>query len=83
MMVSVSRSHWHRGNNDNAIIPLHSHLYSQEAPGFLSENAEILMAVEQISSACEGRGVWVVDRGGDRRALLEPMIDGASNFIIR
>lgn len=57
-------------NNDNAIIPLHAHLYSQDAPGFLSENAEILMAVDQVSTACQGRGVWVVDRGGDRGALL-------------
>jgi hypothetical protein len=70
-------------NNDNAIIPLHAHLYSQDAPGFLSENAEILMAMEQVSTACQGRGVWVVDRGGDRGALLEPMIDKERHFIIR
>ncbi|MBF0369358.1 MAG: transposase [Magnetococcales bacterium] len=70
-------------NGDNAIIPLHSHLYSQEAPGFLSENAEILMAVEQVSAACENRGVWIMDRGGDRGALLEPMVDASRSFIIR
>jgi hypothetical protein len=70
-------------NNDNAIVPLHAHLYSQEAPEFMSENAEILMALNQVSEACQGRGVWVVDRGGDRGALLEPLLDAKRSFIIR
>jgi len=51
-------------NEDNAIVPLHSTLYSQRAPDFVSENAELKAAMAAVSEACEERGVWVIDRGG-------------------
>jgi len=44
------------------MTPLYEHLYSQEAPGFVSENAEILRAVDLVSSHTEGKGIWVIDR---------------------
>lgn len=70
-------------NGDNAIVPLHSHLYSQDAPDFVSENHEILGVIERVAQASEGRGIWVIDRGGDRGTLLEPLIDAQRAFIIR
>ncbi len=48
-------------------MPLYSALCSQKAPDFQSENEEIKNAFSQVAAACDGRGVWVVDRGGDRR----------------
>ena len=36
-----------------------------------------------MAAACDGRGVWVVDRGGDRRELYKPLLAGAHSFIIR
>ena len=70
-------------NEDTAIVPLYSALYSQKAPDFQSENAEIKTAFSQVAAACDGRGVWVVDRGGDRRELYKPLLAGAHSFIIR
>jgi hypothetical protein len=67
----------------NAITPLAQHLWSQKAPDFVSENEEILGLVDNVSQACGGRGVWVMDRGGDRIKLLKPLIDRDLDFIIR
>jgi hypothetical protein len=36
-----------------------------------------------VSEACEGRGVWVVDRGGDRGALYADLLAKGRSFIIR
>jgi hypothetical protein len=57
--------------------------YSQKAPDFQSENQEIKTAFSQVAAACDGRGVWVVDRGGDRGELYAPLLDGGQSFIIR
>jgi len=70
-------------NEDNAIVPLHSTLYSQRAPDFVSENAELKAAMAAVSEACEGRGVWVVDRGGDRGALYADLLAAGRSFVIR
>ncbi len=70
-------------NEKSAIVPLYSALYSQRAPDFQSENEEIKTAFREVSAACGGRGVWVVDRGGDRGELYTPLLDAGQSFIIR
>lgn len=65
------------------ITPLYGKLYSQEAPGFHSENAEILTAVRQTSKHTKGRGIWVMDRGADRKKLIGPLLKEQERFIIR
>jgi len=70
-------------NETTAITPLYSALYSQKAPDFQSENEEIKTAIFKVAAACDGRGVWVVDRGGDRGELYKPLLAGAHSFIIR
>jgi len=70
-------------NEDNAILPLYAALYSQKAPDFVSENEEIMTAIRTVACACHGRGVWVVDRGGDRGELYAPLIQEGHTFIIR
>ena len=70
-------------NEDKAIIPLYSALYSQKAPDFVSENEEIKTAFAKVSAACGKRGVWVIDRGGDRGELYDPLLAGGHSFIIR
>ncbi len=69
-------------NEEAAIVPLYSALYSQKAPDFQSENEEIKTAFSQVAAARDGRGVWVVDRGGNRRELYKPLLAGAHSFII-
>lgn len=67
----------------NKIIPLAHHLWSQKAPGFVSENQEILDLIDAVATATEKRGVWVVDRGGDRIKILQPLIERELDFIVR
>src|SRR5262245_52188378 len=70
-------------NEDTAIVPLLSVLYSQAAPGFVSENAELKAAMAAVSEACAGRGVWVVDRGGDRGELYAELLAAGRSFVVR
>ena len=67
----------------NEIIPLHMSLYSQKSPDFISENDEILAAIDQVGEAVQNRGIWVIDRGADRDAIFEPLLKKNRNFIIR
>src|SRR5258706_2685204 len=60
--------------NGSEITPLYQQLYSVKAEKFESENAEILAAVDQIGKHTQSRGIWAVDRGGDRKKLLEPLL---------
>jgi hypothetical protein len=70
-------------NEDTAIVPLVSTLYSQAAPNFVSENAELKAAMAAVSEACAGRGVWVIDRGGDRGELYADLLAAGRSFVIR
>jgi hypothetical protein len=69
--------------NGNEIVPLYQKLFSVEAEDFTSENAEILAAVDLIRAHTQGRGIWTIDRGGDRKKLLEPLLDRGDRFVIR
>lgn len=64
-----------QANGENKITPLYQHLYSQDAPDFKSENSEILKSVDEISTRTHTRGIWVVDRGGDRKKLIVPFLE--------
>lgn len=65
------------------MVPLVGKLYSAVAPGHVSENGEILEVMDMVASAAEKRGIWVMDRGGDRRKLIEPMLQKGYRFLIR
>jgi hypothetical protein len=65
------------------VLPLYQELYSQKAPDFDSENEEILKAIETVSRGTGGRGTWVMDRGGDRREILAPLLRWKCPFLIR
>jgi hypothetical protein len=52
------------------IVPLYQKLFSVEANDFTSENAEVLAAVDLIRAHTQERGIWTMDRGGDRKRLL-------------
>jgi hypothetical protein len=69
--------------NGSEIVPLYQKLFSVEAKEFTSENAEVLAAVDLIREHTQGRGIWTMDRGGDRKKLLEPLLDRAQRFVIR
>ena len=69
--------------NGSEITPLYQKLYSAEAQDFRSENEEMLAAIDLIRSHTRGRGIWAIDRGGDRKKLLEPLLDRGERFVIR
>lgn len=66
------------------ITPLHTHLYSQKSPEFVSENVEIIKAVDRVTKHTGERGIWAIDRGGDRRrGVIAPLMRRGQRFIIR
>jgi len=69
--------------NGSEIVPVYQKLYSAEAQDFESENAEVLAGVDLVREHTQGRGIWAVDRGGDRKKLLEPLLDRQERFVIR
>lgn len=65
------------------ILPLYQRLYSYTAPDFVSENNEILKAVDAVMQHVGTRGIWVIDRGGDRKKLYGPLLDRGARFLVR
>jgi hypothetical protein len=65
------------------IIPLYNRLYSLAAPGSIGENAEIFKAMDMVSKAVDNRGIWVIDRGADRRIIFDHLLSRQRRFIIR
>jgi hypothetical protein len=71
------------GVEGSEITPLYQKLFSAQAQDFVSENAEILEGVDRIRAHTQGRGIWAIDRGGDRKRLLEPLLERRERFVIR
>lgn len=67
----------------NKIVPLYQRLWSCEAPGFVSENEEILRGVDAVMEHVGNNGVYVYDRGGDRINLFGPLLDRNARFLVR
>lgn len=65
------------------VVPLYQALYSAEAPDFVSENHQILRGIDQVRQYAGKRGIYVMDRGGDRMNLFGPFLDRDMRFIVR
>jgi len=67
------------------VIPLYCEAWSQEAEGFLSENDQLFGAIDTVSRYVGSRGIWAIDRGGDRNRILERFLspEGPKRFVIR
>jgi len=65
------------------LTPLYQQLFSVRAQDFVSENDELLSAIDQLRAQTRGRGIWAMDRGGDRRKLLEPLLERRERFVMR
>lgn len=68
---------------ESVFIPLYNRLYSQAGPDFISENAEVRKAISLVSEQTEKRGIWVLDRGGDRRKIIHHLLRNKHRFILR
>ncbi len=65
------------------LIPLYGELYSQEANNFRSENRQILNAVDRVREGIGLRGIWAIDRGGDRSRLFKGFLERKLRFVVR
>lgn len=65
------------------VTPLVNHLWSQDAPGHKSENAEVLSCIERVTHRVASRGIWVMDRGGDRMSIMRELLRKHRRFLIR
>jgi len=68
---------------EKVLTPLYIRLYSQVGPDFKSENVEVRKAISFVSEHTEKRGIWVLDRGGDRRKIIHHLLEEKLRFIIR
>ena len=73
----------HLGYHEDALVPLYGHLYSAKAPDFRSENHELFKAIDMVRHAAQGKGIWVMDRGGDRNQLYDYLLGHHQRFILR
>jgi len=51
------------------IVPVRQKLFSAQAEQLRSQNAEIPAMVDQVNRRLAGRGIWMMDRGCDRKKL--------------
>jgi hypothetical protein len=65
------------------LIPLYGELYSQEARDFRSENRQILNAVDRVMEGVGQKGIWAMDRGGDRSRLFKGFLERKLRFVVR
>ena len=65
------------------LSPLLLRPYSQDQPGFLSENDVWLNALRQLRHATGGRGIGLLDRGGDRPEILADLLRWQPRWIVR
>lgn len=65
------------------IVPLYQKLYSSRAPEYGSENLQLLRAIDGVGTVVGWKGIWVMDRGGDRRHLLGALLERQLRFVIR
>jgi hypothetical protein len=65
------------------LIPLYGELYSQEANAFRSENRQILDAMDRVMGGIGPKGIWAVDRGGDRSRLFKGFLERKIRFVVR
>lgn len=67
------------------VIPLFLEAYSQEAKDFKSENDQLFKVIEMVGAHLGNKGVYAIDRGGDRGKLYEKFLEKKKEkrFVIR
>ena len=65
------------------IVPLHWRLWASDADDSVSENREIFATVETVAAHAKRRGIYVIDRGGDRGEIFAHFLGKSRRFIVR
>lgn len=74
---------YHWGVRRDTLNPLMLRPYSPRQPGYRSENDLILRWMWTLREATAGRGIWLIDRGGDRPEILSGLLRIQKRWIIR
>lgn len=64
-------------------VPILLEPFSHEQPLCPGQNPVIIEAVRRVFDRTGGRGVLVIDRGGDARSLLDDWLDQDYRFVVR
>jgi hypothetical protein len=65
------------------LVPLYGRLFSHVDEGHESENIEIRDAIGEVAEVVDRRGIWVMDRGGDRGYLFKYLLSNRHQFLVR
>lgn len=65
------------------LVPLYGRLFSHVVAGHESENIEIREAIGEVAEVLGHRGIWVMDRGGDRGYLFKYLLSAKHRFLVR
>lgn len=68
---------------DKTPQPLELKVYSASSEGFESENAVINDFIAEVFHKTEGKGIFTIDRGGDRLEIIRPLCELGGKFVIR
>lgn len=68
---------------DKTPQPLELKIYSSNSESFISENAVINEFIADVFHKADGKGIFTIDRGGDRIRIIQPMVELGGKFIIR
>ena len=63
--------------------PLELKIYSSSAEGFSSENTIINEFIADVFQKTRGKGIFTIDRGGDRIRIIQPLCELKGKFVIR
>lgn len=74
---------YHWGVGASTLNPLMLRPYSPNQPHFLSENDSALRWMWTLRQATAGRGIWLIDRGGDRPEVLSYLLRIQKRWAVR
>ena len=65
------------------LVPLYGRLFSHAVEGHGSENIEIREAIREVAEVLGQRGIWLMDRGGDRGHIFYYLLSNKHRLMIR
>ena len=69
--------------NEEHLMPLYNELYSHKAKDFGSENQQIFRALRKVTRRLKSKGIWAMDRGADRKEIVEELDRLKAKYVIR
>ncbi|MCX6124338.1 MAG: transposase [Proteobacteria bacterium] len=63
--------------------PLELKVYSASSEGFYSENTIMNEFIADVFQKTGGKGIFTIDRGGDRIRIIQPLCELKGKFVIR